>query len=447
MPGVTEQMLTAVREKEAEASRAYAAAVKLQGEMVREGVDLLTDEANFEKLNEAYKAHGMLAQEATVMKDRIAQIQGFDLSAAGMGGGGSFQLPPGAGARGPRADTIFTLADKFTSSDGYKAVAKLAAEKGDAQFVSAFRDSNPFEAGVPVLSRAETQALLMGGRYGATVISGGSATSAGPFVQNDLQAGFVEYVRKAPTLASIVGRGETDSDVVEYVTQSAPTNSAAETGETNNAVESVYPFATATTNVQEIVHWIPVTRRAMADAGQIRTIIENDLVTDVMDRLDTQIASGGGTGDDLEGIYTAVTQAQAVGSDTRPDALLKSITKVRVAAGVLMDCDYIGIHPSDYETLLLETDAQGQYLMGPPSQPGSRSAWGVPFLVSTVFTSGTPLVGNYGRGARLWMRSGVEILAGLNDNDFIQRRVSLMATMRAAFKTIRPTAFCEVTSF
>lgn len=447
MPGVTEQMLTAVREKESEAARAYAAAVKMQEGMVAEGVNLLTDEENFEKLNEAYKAHGLLAQEVEQMKDRMTVLQGHTVAPAGLGGGGGIIRLPAPGAGGLGSDTIFSLADKFTSSKEFKDVADLARAKGDAQFVSAFKDSNPFEAGVPVLSRRELQSLLMGGRFGATAITGGSSTSAGPFIQNDLQAGYVEYIRKTPTLASVVGRGETDSDVVEYVTQSAPTNNAAPTAETNDAGESAYPFATATTNVQEIVHYVPVTRRAMADAGQIRTIIEGDLVTDALDKLDDQLATGLGTGDELEGIYVAVTQAQALGGDSRADALLKAITKVRVAAGVLMDCDYIGIHPNDYQALLLETDANGQYLMGPPNMPGSRSAWGVPFLVSTVFTGGTPLPGNYARGARLWMRSGVEVLAGLNDDDFVKRRISLMATLRAAFKTIRPTAFCEVTGF
>lgn len=446
MPGVTEQMLTAVREKEAEASRAYAAAVKLQEEMVASGVNLLTDTEQFEKLNDAYKSHGVLAQEAEVMKDRIAQLQGFGVEAAGLG---SRRRLPGPGdGRGDGADTIFSLADKFTSSQEYAAVAALAARLGDAQFVSAFREGNPFSAGIPVMSRRELQTLLLGaGRYGATAVTGSGATSAGPFIQSDLQPGYVEYIRKVPTLASVVGRGETDSDVVEYVEQSAPTNNAAATAETNNAAESAYPFATKTTNVQEIVHYVPITRRAMADAGQVRTIIESDLVTDVFDKLDDQLATGLGTGDELEGIYTAVTQAQDRGGDSLPDALLKAITKVRIAAGVMTEPDYIGIHPNDYQALLLETDANGQYLMGPPSQPGSRTSWGVPFLVSTVFTDGVPLVGNYQRGARLWMRSGVEVLAGLNDDDFVKRRISLMATLRAAFKTIRPTAFCEVTNF
>lgn len=442
MPGVTEQMLTAVREKESEAARAYAAAVKLQEEMVAAGVNLLTDNENFEKLNAKYAEHGVLAQEAETMKDRLAQLQGFDVKPAGSAFGATPRLPaPGGGGR---SDTIFTLGARLTDSELYKRAQKMAQDVGDASFSATLKDA--FAGGIGLVNRAELMAMVWG-RYGATAITGGSATSAGPFVQNDLQPGFVEYIRERPLLASVVGRGETDSDVVEYVTQSAPTNSAAPTAETNNAAESTYPFATATTNVQEIVHYVPVTRRAMADAGQIRTIIENDLVLDALVKMDSQIASGLGTGDELEGIYTAVTQAQAVGADSRPDALLKAMTQIRVAAGVLMEPDFIGIHPNDYQDVLLETDGQGRHLMGPPSQAGSRTCWGVPFLVSTVFTSGTPLVGNFQRGARLWVRSGVEILSGLNDDDFVKRRISLMATMRAAFKTIRPTAFTEVTGF
>lgn len=447
MPGVvTPEMLDALRAKEAEAAQAFAKAEKLKADKVAAKVNLLSDEEAFNEVNEAYKAHGLLAQEAETMKDRLSVLQGHPVGAGPVRSGALVRTLSGPGAIAGEVDTIFRMAAKFTSADEYKAMKKLADEVGDAQFVAAFRDNNPFAAGLPVMSRADLQAMLMNsGRYGATAITGGSATSAGPFIQNDLQPGYVEYLRKTPTLASVVGRGETDSDVVEYVSQSAPTNNAAPTAETNNAAESVYPFATNTTNVQEIVHYVPITRRAMADAGQVRTIIEGELVTDLLDKLDDQLASGLGTGDELEGIYTAVTQSQAKGSDARPDAILKGITKVRIAAGVLLDCDYIGIHPSDYQDLLLETDGNGQYLMGPPNMPGSRTCWGIPFLVSTVFTNGTPIVGNFQRGARLWMRSGVEVLAGLNDDDFVKRRISLMATMRAAFKTIRPTAFCEVT--
>lgn len=433
----TENILAALRAAEAEAASAYAAAHKVRADMEAEKADPTTPE-NFAKLDDAFKAYGAKAQEVETLKDRLASAQSWDGARAPH----AAIRPPADGA--PVEDTIFRIGSRLTAHEAYRAAQKIALDIGDASFAATLKDA--FSGGVPLLNRAELQSLIVG-RYGATAVTGGSATSAGPFIQNDLQPGFIEYVRKTPTLAQVVGRAETDSDVVEYVTQSAPTNNAAETAETNNAAESAFPFATATTNVQEIVHYVPITRRAMQDAGQMRSIVEGELVLGVLDRLDTQIASGGGTGDDLEGIYAAVTQAQALGGDSRPDAIHKGITKIRVAAGVMLEPDYIGIHPNDYEQLILETDASGRYLLGDPNVSGPRSIWGVPFIVSTVFTDGTPLVGNFGRGARLWVRSGVEVLSGLNDDDFVKRRISLMATMRAAFKTIRPAAFTEITGF
>lgn len=437
----TENILKALRATEQEAATAYAAAVKLKADMEAHNADPLAED-NFQKLDDAFKAHDIKAQEAEGLKEKLARAQGWD----GKRAPASAHLPVPDSGGGMRTDTIFPFGARITDSEAYQAAQKTAAGIGDATFANTLKDA--FAGGVTLMSRAEVQRMLYGrGGFGATAITGGSSTSAGPFIPNDLQPGFVEYVRKTPTLAAVVGRAETDSDVVEYVAQSAPTNNAAETAETNNAAESAYPFATLTVNVQEFVHYVPITRRAMADAGQMRSIVEGELVLDVVDRLDSQIANGAGTGDEIEGIYAAVTQAQALGGDNRPDAIHKGITKVRIAAGVRLEPDYIGIHPNDYQDLILEPDANGRYLMGDPNMQGPRTIWGVPFIVSTVFTDGTPLVGNYGRGARLWMRSGIEVLSGLNDNDFVQRRISLMATMRAAFKTIRPTAFTEITGF
>lgn len=439
----SENVLSAIREADGKAAKAWSAAEKMKADMIAEGVNLLTDTANLEKLETAYRVHDEAAQEREDLRDRLGRIAALDSAK-----GSRAEMPTyggGGGASNAGSASLFRFGARFTEHPSFKQASELAAKVGDAGFSNSLKDFAG--EGISLMSRAEAQMMIAPGRFGATVISGGGATSAGPFIQNDLQSGFVSYNRKTPRLAAIVGQGETDSDVVEYVTQSAPTNNAAEAGETNNAAESAYPFATATTNVQEIVHYVPITRRAMQDAGQMRSIVEGELVADVFDRLDTQIASGGGTGDDLQGIYTAVTQTQDAAGLSKPAALQKAMTKIRIAAGVLLEPDYIGIHPTDYEKYILDEDGQGRFLAGDPANMGPRTAWGVPFVVSTVFTSGTPLVGNFERGARLWMRSGVELLSGLNDNDFIQRRISLMATMRAAFKTIRPTAFTEVTNF
>lgn len=436
----TENVLEALRAAERDAASAYAALEKTKADIISSGVNPLTDADAFAKLDEAGKAYDLKAQEAQELKDKLTQLQRLDGVTAPRGGG--FQLPASGGQR---VDTLFRIGQRLTDHPAYQKARELADRLGDAQFAAAM-ERNIFGDGIQVMSRAEVHAMLAG-RFAATAITGSSSTSAGPFIQNDLQPGYIDYRRKTPRLAAIVGQAETDSDVVEYVTQSAPTNNAAETAETNNAAESAYPFATATTNVQEIVHYVPITRRAMQDAGQMRSIVEGELVADVVDRVDTQIASGDGTGDNLEGIYTAVTQSQDASGLGKAEAIHKGITRVRVAAGVFMEPDYIGIHPNDYEELVLEQDGSGRFLTGDPSMPGPRTLWGVPFVVSTAFAEDTPLVGNFERGARLWIRSGIEVLSGLNDDDFVKRRISLMATMRAAFKTVRPTAFCEIANF
>jgi HK97 family phage major capsid protein len=438
----TENVLAAMRDKEAEAASKHASAVKLRDDMIAAGVNPLTDKDNFDKLDVAFKSADMASQEVEELRDRLATMKGWDGAVSPNAGNTTPRGNPG-NQPGPR--TRLRIGARLTEAPAYKAARARLDGIGEAQFAAAMNEF--LKDPLAILSRDEFASILEQTNPMATAVTGSSSTSAGPFIQNDLQPGFIAYRRKRPTIAGVVFNGETDSDVVEYVSQSAPTNSAAPTAETNSSQESAYPFATNTTNVQEIVHHVPITRRAMSDAGQMRTIIEGDLVTDVLDKLDDQLATGAGTGDELEGIYTAVTQAQALGSDTRADCLHKAMTKIRVAAGVYGEPDYIGIHPNDYQDCVLETDASGRYLLGDPGLAGPRTVWGVPFLISTVFTDGTPLVGNYYDGARMWLREGVTLLSGLNSDDFVKRRISLMATMRLAFKTVRPTAFCEATGF
>jgi HK97 family phage major capsid protein len=151
--------------------------------------------------------------------------------------------------------------------------------------------------------------------------------------------------------------------------------------------------------VQEIKHFIPATKRAIADAGQVRAIIESELVEGVLERLDGQLLSGNGTAPNLRGIYnTSGISTQAKGSDSRPDAVHKAFTLIRIAN---LQPDALGLHPNDAQDLRLEKDANGAYLFGPPSQAGGDQVWGVPMVANVAFTDGTPLAGAYRRGASL----------------------------------------------
>lgn len=435
----SENVISEYRKIEAEAKDLHAAAEALKRDVIASGVNPLTDEAAFVKLDDAYKASDLKSLEAADLRGRWQRLQEMDGSAFRAGAG----IGPFGGGEGDRPQRI---GDRFTKSEEYVAFGRSGAYMSEQAFMSAA--ARGLERPITILHREEIEAMLGGARMYATTITGGGSTSVGPFIQNELMPGFVLYATKRPTLAAIVGPGTTDSDVVEYVSESAPTNAGAETAEDTAAPESTYAFATNTTNVREITHFVPVTLRAMADAGQIRTIIEGKLALGVIDRLDTQIASGGGTGQDLTGIYNASgIGTEALGANTRADAIHRAITKVRVAAGVLSECDNIGLHPNDWQKLRLEKDANGQYLFGPPNMDIQKTAWGIPVVVSTVFTSGTPLVGDFGGSSTLWLREGLAVTTGLDGNDFTKRRVSLLAAMRIAFAVTRAGGFTQVTGF
>jgi len=438
-----ENVLEELRAEESRARKLKADAIAKRDQLAEEGVNLAlkANKDQFDELDSMFKAADEAKANVQEMQVALERLRAMD-AASGDSRGSAFHRVPEMGAALP-ARRLVSIGERFTGSAMYGQLEAAGAFKRDPALQAAVRGVAPVE----VLSRDELAAIICGGGFKATEITGASSTSAGPFVQNDLQPGFVRYMTKAPRLMNIVGQGRTDSDTVEYVTQSAPTNNTDGKPEGTQSPEGVIPFGTGTVAVEDYSQFVPISRRALQDAANIQTIIEEELLALLIDNVEDDLATGAGSGNDVEGIYTAVTQAQALGGDTRPDAIHKAITQIRTAAGVYMEPDYVGVHPDDYESLILEIDANGNYLMGPPAMAGSRTIWGIPFVVSPVFTSGTPLVGNFGRGARFWLRQGAEVSMGLDGNDFTTRRVTLLANMRFAFKTIRPTAFTEVTGF
>lgn len=427
----------------AAASEAYAKFDKMRTEMVKEGIDLLTDHDNFAKLDTARKEYSTLAQTAAGYELRIGEIAAMD----GLGNGrrDGTSLPyPGRVTQVDAFEHEYGIGAALLRSEGYQAVRNSGALG---------RDNGPVPdiPAVEIVERQGLKAILRSGVNGfgaVTPIAGGGAgtnTGVGPFIAFDLKPGYIELLRKTPTLAGMVGEGTTDSDTIEYVSQASRTNAAVETAETTVAPESAAAYTLNTVNVREIPHWLATTRRAMADYGQVTTLINNELVNGVLDRVDTQIATGAGGGVLFTGIYnTSGISTQPLGGDTRADAIHKAITQIEVA---FLQADYVGMHPNDWQKLRLEKDADGQYLLGPAGMSGDKVIWGVPVVTSQAFTSGTPMVGAYKRSATLWLREGVTVSSGLDGNDFTNRRMTMLATIRAGFAVQRVAGFCSVAGF
>jgi HK97 family phage major capsid protein len=435
MPDLKEQAIalqTTIAAKEAEAATKWVEFDTLRKSAVDEGVDFTKDADAFKKLDEASKGYDTLRDEVATMKENWGRL----VAMAAEGEPGS----PFKADQGPvDLDTLKrskAWGEMVVESDIYKNLIKSGRLDNSASPIGSLD-------GVKVASRQQVKSLL----------TGASDTSAGAFVFPDIQSEWVGLPRRPLTLAGLVTVGTTNSDTVEWVEQDTRTNNAAETAEatatgdgSGAAPESATTFVVRNTVTEDITHFIPATRRAIADAEQLQTIINSEVGDGVRERLDTQMASGDGSSPNLRGIYnTSGILTRALGTDSRSDAVHKSITQIRLG---FFEPTAVGIHPTDYQSIRLEKDANGNYIYGPPSQAGPPTIWGLTPVVSPVFTQGTPIVGNYAMGATLWLREDLMVaLSDQHSDYFVRRMVAVLGVLRAAFGVKRPKCFGTVTGF
>ena len=280
--------------------------------------------------------------------------------------------------------------------------------------------------------------------------------SAGAMVANDVQPGALTILQREINVLDLIPRIQTDSDMIEYVLETAFTNNAAmvaeasaTTGTSGTKPESVLSYESRTSPVRTLAHWIPVTNKTLSDAPQIRGIINSRLLLGLTLALETQILAGDGSGENFTGILNTVgVNVQALGADSVIDAIFKARTKVRVTGRARPTA--VVLHPNDWEAVRLarENTASatfGGYLMGPPSLTGATTLWGLPVVESEAITENTGLVGDFSMGATLFDREQAVVRVGLIDAQFVRNMQTILAELRAAFVVWRPSAFTKIT--
>jgi HK97 family phage major capsid protein len=294
----------------------------------------------------------------------------------------------------------------------------------------------------------QSPAVQVGGMK--ALITGLSSTSAGAFVVNDRLSTVDQGTFYRPLkIFDLITRGTTNSDVVEYVRQGTHTNAAATVAEatatgdgTGAKPESSMALSVVTENVKTIAHWVAATNRALADAGQLRTLIDSFLRYGLEEELEDQMMNGDGAGENFTGILnTSGTGTQAFATDmltTTRKARTKVMTEGRARATAYV------MHPLDWEALDLTQDAEERYYFGGPMVMGTPRLWGLPVVESEAIAQGTAIVADW-RLAALWDREQASITTSNSHSDFFVRNlVAILAELRAAFGVIRPAAFIEI---
>lgn len=431
MPALTESAERAKNDAIAAAKAARATFTNLRAELTQSGVDLGPGSDAFAKLDDAHTALCNADEAASVAERHYIKALQMD--------GGSI---PAHAAEYQSAPTA-----KQRNAAGSEAILK-----GEAYGEIRAKLAQSGKLGVGGVKQLGEAYDRVGFRN--ALVTGGSSTSGGAFIENDRQA-YVDVPGRPVTLLNYVTVGTTDSDLVEYVRLTSRPSSAAFTPEATTVVtssedglkpEGSAAFEVRQAAVETIAELLPVTRNAFSDAGQLRTLLDQLLRADLQRGIESGVVNGGASATfqgitETTGINTVAYSAIAI-----EQLLRKGITQIRLD---FEEPDYIAMHPADAERLAFRRGNDGgadtgDYLLGSPTAARIPTLWGLPIVESVLVTEGLPFIGTK-NAATLWVREGANVLVSDSHKDWFQRNVlALLAEARVAFGVQRPSAFCLV---
>jgi HK97 family phage major capsid protein len=310
--------------------------------------------------------------------------------------------------------------------------------------------------------------------FGAkALVTGASDTSGGAFVQPTRLGGTTDLIgQREFTLRQLCTNININSDTFEYVQVTGKTNNAAGVAEATSTADPTYAadtgtgavtvtpnagggykpesaltFAVVSSPVETIAHLMPITRRAAADAPQVRQMVDAFLLYGLAEEEEDQILNGNGTSPNLRGILN-VSGISTVGSaGTDIDAIVDAVRTIRADR---RRPTAVVVHPNDwYSTgFLLAKDSQNRYLLGDPraSIDQLNTLWGLRVVVTEAMTENTALVGDFTQAVVADRQQAALYMTDSHKDWFGRNLLAVLAEERLGFGLLDPDAMCTVTA-
>lgn len=261
--------------------------------------------------------------------------------------------------------------------------------------------------------------------------------------------GVVEGAFRVFTIEDLLTSLPTTSNAIDYVKENVFTNAAAETAEGGALPQSSITFTPGSMPVQNVGHWLKITRQLAMDNAALAAYINRRMVYGVNLRVENQIIAGNGVAPNLSGLtlagnftahgYTAAAlTALGLSATNRFDLIGKMIGDSAVAD---YPADAVILNTADWWTMRLTKDSQGRYLLGDPGSNVMPMLFGRPVVASNAMTADTVWVGSLGQAATKHDREGVSVeLSDQDENNFQLGLVTIRAMRRLALVVEKPAA-------
>lgn len=246
-----------------------------------------------------------------------------------------------------------------------------------------------------------------------------------------------------------------DTPQLEYARITGYSNNTAGVAEGLAKPQSEITTQVILESAKLIATFIPVTRNAIEDVGQLRNYIDSVLEYFLQLEEDRQILQGIGNVQFTGILNTVGIQTRSGAGDTSAgqlDTFRKAVTDIQVAFG---DAGFspngLVMHPKDWEERELAKDTTGRYILipaqGTPADGAGERLWRVPVVVTPAITEGQALMGAFDVGSTLWVYHGLTLRVTDSHSDwFTKNLLAILAEFRELFAVYFPKAFVKITN-
>lgn len=260
--------------------------------------------------------------------------------------------------------------------------------------------------------------------------------SGGVVGLSTLEPGLTRIQRRRPFMRQLVNVAGTSSRFVTWIEQkNADPGEAGMTAEGALKTQTDFDLVEANCEVKKVTAFIKVSKEMVEDIPFMQGEINGELMELVELKLDQQILSGDGLGDNLTGIlanatpFAAGSFALSVTSANNSDVLRIAIAQVY--NNNFMP-DYILLNPEDCAAMQLTkgTDGIYTYPMFIEGADGITRVKGIPVVENPGVTAGTYLVGDFTK-SNLRMREEMNVQIGYVNDDFTKNLMTVLCETRA----------------
>jgi len=270
--------------------------------------------------------------------------------------------------------------------------------------------------------------------------------SAGDLIVPTRVPGVVAPPTRRMTIRDLLMPGRTDKNAIQFVKETGFTNNAATVSETagNAKPQSEIKFDVVNAAVSTIAHYVKATVQILDDVPMLQSYIDGRLRYGLRFVEEAQLLMGGGTGTDINGLYTQATAFSA--PITLTDGNMVDTLRLALLQVALAEYPASGIVLSMHDWARIETlkDGEGRYLFGNPQGTTEARLWRLPVVETQAMTEDKFLVGAFNMAAQIFDREDAHVDISTEDQDnFIKNLVTIRAEERLALAVYRPEAFVK----